>query len=103
MSTNRYHPLPEKVGAVRFDNVWEAAYTRVKTDSPKLLEAYQDGILEETRLKCKDGRVKQLQKPADSVSELQRQLDIVMEVQSNYISERQWVLHVGTHSTLQIS
>ena len=103
MSVNPLPPPPYTVETVRFDDVWEAAYTRLKTNAPNLLKAYQDGILEETRLKCKDGRVRQLQKPADSVSELQRQLDIVMEVQSDYISERQWVLHVGTHITLPSS
>lgn len=78
-----------------FHNIWEDAYSKFKTEYPKLLDSYQSGILEETRTKCPDSRRRLLHEPARSATELQRQLVIVLEIQNEYIQEKQWKIKVG--------
>ena len=95
--------MPQRFQDVaNFDNVWEEAYQRLKTDSPKLTEAYETGILEETRSKCRDARAELLRNKATSAGKLQEQLGIVIEIQSEYIQERQWVVHVRSLHLLQV-
>lgn len=81
-----------------FENVWEDAYGRLKQEQPELLRDYEDGILDETRAKCRDSRAKQLQplKSNTNPARLLQQLQLVLQIQSEYIEERQWSLHVSS-------
>ncbi|KAK5175733.1 uncharacterized protein LTR77_000872 [Saxophila tyrrhenica] len=84
-------------GSPSFETVWEDAYKRLETEQPELLTAYEEGILEETRAKCRDSRTKQLEPlgARSTPARRQQQLQLVLTIQFEYIEERQLIIHVG--------
>lgn len=88
--------IPEE--ALRFDNLWQEAYFRLSKDCPELLTAFQNGILEDARNKCQDGRGAQLQEaptPGTPFLAFRKQLELVMTIELEYIEEKQLVLKFG--------
>ncbi|KAI1333095.1 ankyrin repeat-containing domain protein [Xylariaceae sp. FL0255] len=79
---------------LRLDTVWEDAYDQFERDNAKLVKFYQDSILAEARTKCHDGRRDILDRDTSSTEGFQKQFLVVLNIQYEYIKERQWKIKI---------